>query len=64
MVDSLSISMCGPIPPDPVFNQRNKDASMSARSENNSVCEGPSKISGPIASHYGYENDREKTMKK
>lgn len=55
MVEGLS-TLNGPIPQDPIFGKNFSTPSHSARSDY-SICEGPSKISGPIASHYGLENE-------
>ena len=60
MCEGLSTIINGPIPPHPMFLKDNSFSSLSARSVN-SMCEGPSKISGPIASHF--ENDDEKARK-
>ena len=63
MVDSLSLNgLKLSIPSDSGENFR----SFSAMSNpmNRSLCEGPSKISGPIAAHYGYENETDKNLNK
>ena len=60
MCEGLSTIINGPIPTHPMFLKEPSFESISARS-NNSLCEGPSKISGPIVSHFGYENENEKS---
>ena len=59
MCEGLSTIANGPIPPHPMFLKGLSFESLSSRS-NNSLCEGPSKISGPIVSQY--ENDNDKSM--
>ncbi|CAF0763571.1 unnamed protein product [Brachionus calyciflorus] len=46
----------GPIPPHPMFLKENSFSSISARSTTNSLCEGPSKLTGPIVSHFSNES--------
>ena len=58
MCEGLSTIVNGPIPPHPMFLKGISFDSLSSRSNNNSLCEGPSKISGPIVSQYENENDQ------
>jgi hypothetical protein len=59
MCEGLSTIVNGPIPPHPMFLLQREDTSLDLNSSrsNKSICEGPSKLSGPIASHFGNEQD-------
>ena len=61
MCEGLS-RISGPIPPHPLFLREESGFSVAApssnRSLNHSVCEGPSKLSGPFVSHYKNEEER------
>lgn len=64
MCEGLSSIVNNPIPPHPMFMLQRENTLFdlnSSRSSSRTICEGPSKISGPIASHYGLETDLEKS---
>ncbi len=58
MCEGLSSIVNGPIPPHPMFERESTQLDLNSSRSNKSICEGPSKISGPIGSHF--ESDQEK----
>lgn len=58
MCEGLSSIVNGPISPHPMFLRENTFLEIKSSRSHKSFCEGPSKISGPIVSHYGDETDR------
>ena len=65
MCEGISSIVDNPIPPHPMFMLQREntlfDINSSRSSTHRTICEGPSKISGPIASHFGPETDLEKS---
>lgn len=59
MCEGLSTIVNGPIPPHPMFLLQREETSLDLNTSrsNKSICEGPSKLSGPIGTHFG--NDQE-----
>jgi hypothetical protein len=61
MCEGLSTIVNGPIPTYPLFLKDNIDNT--PRITGNRTCEGPTKLSGPIISHFGFETEEEKNRK-
>jgi hypothetical protein len=64
MCEGLSTIVNGPIPPHPMFLLQREETSLDLNTSrsNKSICEGPSKLSGPIGTHFG--NDQELANKR
>jgi hypothetical protein len=59
MCEGLSSIQGNPIPPHPMFLKENSiDLTSRTNRSNSELCEGPSKLSGPIASHFDMESKR------
>jgi hypothetical protein len=57
MCEGLS-AIDGPIPPHPMFLKDSSSWSVPSSARNDTPCEGPSKISGPIVSHFNENKDK------